>query len=91
MELNRLTDKELEKGKHLFKVEGQMGLICWYLYNKSVPPMDIDKHFEFSPNTTNAVIRRNLELFEKVDKIGKRIVFTTSEEGRKLVEKIIKS
>lgn len=88
---NRLSDEELEKGKHLFKVEGQVELICWYLYNKSVTPMDIDKNFNFSPNTTNTRIREKPQYFKRVDKVGKKIVYTLNKEGKEYVEMIMKN
>jgi len=88
---NRLSNEELEKGKHLFKVKGQIGLICWYLYNKTITPMEIDKNFNYSPNTTNTIIRKEPSYFDKVDKIGKKMVYKLSDEGKEYVEKIIKN
>jgi len=88
---NRLSNEELEKGKHLFKVKGQIGLICWYLYNKTISPMEIDKHFDYSPNTTNAIIRREPKYFKKVDKVGKKMIYDLSKEGKEYVERVIKN
>jgi len=91
IESNRLSDEELEKGKHLFKGIGLKEKICWYLYNKARNGSELDQSFEQAQNTGNVVLKRYPELFEKIGKIGKKIIFTTSEEGRKLVEEIIKS
>jgi len=91
VEEGRLSNEELEKGKHLFKVEGQVGLICWYLYNKTISPMEIDKHFDYSPNTTNAIIRREPKYFKKVDKVGKKMIYKLSSEGKEYVERVIKN
>ena len=87
---NRLTDEQLEKAKYSFGAEGHRENILWYLYNREMSAIDVDEAFGYYYNATNYIIRYKREYFKKIGKVGHRFIYTASEQGREIVERIIR-
>jgi len=92
IESNRLTDEQLEKARTYFIKLGLKERLCWYLYNKAGTGTEMDKYFELGKNVSNSTLKRSPDLFKTAGREadGRIILFRTTDEGKKLVEKIVK-
>ncbi|MBU1067642.1 hypothetical protein KKE60_07625 [Patescibacteria group bacterium] len=92
IESNRLTDEQLEKARGYFMKLGLKERLCYYLYNKDGTGTELDKYFELGKNVSNSTLKRSPDLFRTAGREadGRVILFRTTDEGKKLVEKIVR-
>jgi len=92
IESNRLTDENLEKARVYFIKLGLKERLSWYLYNKHGTATEIDKYFELSKGSSHTILKRNPELFRTAGREadGRVVLYRTTDEGKKLVEKIVR-
>ena len=85
-----MDKKKIKESKDYFKNQGIREYCIWYLYDKVASALDIESALNLSRNSAGKVISRNRSLFEIDHNDKKKRYWKLSEEGKRLVESIIR-